>query len=264
MAGIGILLLSWVGMSSGPGGEEEAVAIGFGVSSLVAAVFFLIRALIRRCRSLWSGFVRPGLLIACGTAMFTSVVYMGNVRMGDDETLIALTFLIFPGLLFLVLLLTPARVVQNAFSRGTQEQRWPSVPSNRRRFPAVLLAAVGFLGIGGLHRFYVGKTVTGVIWLCTFGLLYVGTLIDLIRLLVGTFRDEHGWPLLIWYSPDELADYPLGGGFPVKETHAGTGTPRTGTAGTGTISEFRPRPEFEDGACPLPREGGQSPSTIPG
>ena len=36
-----------------------------------------------------------------------------------------------------------------------------------------------FLGLFGVHRFYLGKTVTGIIWFCTGGLFVIGWLADL-------------------------------------------------------------------------------------
>lgn len=40
----------------------------------------------------------------------------------------------------------------------------------------ILLA---FLGVFGLHRFYMGKWITGIVWLLTGGLFFVGWLYDL-------------------------------------------------------------------------------------
>ena len=47
---------------------------------------------------------------------------------------------------------------------------------------AFLLWCMCLLGICGAHRFYLGKWVSGVVWLLTFGLLYIGQLLDLLFL----------------------------------------------------------------------------------
>ncbi len=62
-------------------------------------------------------------------------------------------------------------------------------------------------GFTGSHRFYFGKRVTGTIWLCTFGLLGIGWLIDIFlipsmnrkadrRYLAGPYDYDVPWLLL--------------------------------------------------------------------
>ena len=62
--------------------------------------------------------------------------------------------------------------------------------SHKSKIAALILAI--FLGCLGIHRFYVGKVGTGVIWLLTGGLFVFGWIYDIVKIASGTFTDGAG------------------------------------------------------------------------
>lgn len=62
--------------------------------------------------------------------------------------------------------------------------------SLKSKTAAALLCA--FLGVLGVHRFYVGKIGTGILWLLTGGCFGIGVIIDFIMILCGSFTDKDG------------------------------------------------------------------------
>jgi hypothetical protein len=84
--------------------------------------------------------------------------------------------------------------------------------SDRTR--SVALPTAFLLGVFGAHRFYVGKTGTGLLMLGTFGGLGMWWLYDLILILAGEFRDADGRRVVKWsveegeprHLPGEVSD----------------------------------------------------------
>lgn len=62
--------------------------------------------------------------------------------------------------------------------------------SPKSKIAALLLCI--FLGGIGIHRFYVGKVGTGILYLFTGGLFGIGVLVDIINIACGNFRDNMG------------------------------------------------------------------------
>ena len=62
--------------------------------------------------------------------------------------------------------------------------------SDKDRWTALVICF--FLGIFGGHQFYVGNIGKGLLYVFTGGLFCIGWLIDIICLLMGTFKDSNG------------------------------------------------------------------------
>jgi hypothetical protein len=73
---------------------------------------------------------------------------------------------------------------------------WPTGASSKSRLAALLLC--WFFGIFGVHRFYVGKIGTGILQIITLGGLGIWTLVDFILIIVGSFKDKQGRPVVVW------------------------------------------------------------------
>mgnify|MGYP000184111445 CR=1 FL=1 len=158
--------------------------------------------------------------------------------------------------------------LHGAGRRGIGRPLPPEGVSDRKRLWALLMAFAGLLGVCGLQRFYAGKVVTGVIWLCTFGLAYFGQVWDIVMLALGEFRDRHGRRLLVWQHPGELwyggevgrSAVPQGARFgaatPDDAAGAGPAGDRPG-AGGGGPPEGRPIP------VPMERDSRVSRRSMP-
>lgn len=69
-------------------------------------------------------------------------------------------------------------------------------PSDKNRMTTLLLCV--FAGFLGLHRFYVGRVGSGVLWCVSLGLLSVGWIYDLVMIATGEFVDDQGKRVLYW------------------------------------------------------------------
>jgi hypothetical protein len=225
--GMGLMLVILAGTELRGGAFVLALASGIDLLILSLLCFIMV------CRSTFAGWyrylVRPLLLVGCVQAIVTASILVGSCDIHGPPVSILIFFIIFASILFFVILLTPARVfgapdVMETKPRPAQGEATPSGGfSPCRRLGALLLAFVPFvpfLPLAGLHRFYVGKIGTGILWLFTFGLFGIGQLIDVILIVVGQFKDKNGLPVVIWWNPSKVKR-----GVPQAKVAAAAATP---------------------------------------
>lgn len=70
--------------------------------------------------------------------------------------------------------------------------------SPRSRTVALVLALLMFTVTCGLHRLYVGKFVTFILQLLTLGGLGIWQIIDIVRIISGSFEDAQGRRISDW------------------------------------------------------------------
>jgi TM2 domain-containing membrane protein YozV len=70
---------------------------------------------------------------------------------------------------------------------------YQSAPQQRDWLTTLLLCF--FLGVFGIHRFYTGHILIGVIQLLTLGGCGIWVLVDFIMILTGAYTDAEGRPL---------------------------------------------------------------------
>ena len=64
--------------------------------------------------------------------------------------------------------------------------------SNKKKRTALLLCI--FTGVFGGHYFYVGRFMRGLLAMFTF--LFIGWLLDIIKIMRGRLKDNNGLPLI--------------------------------------------------------------------
>jgi TM2 domain-containing membrane protein YozV len=64
--------------------------------------------------------------------------------------------------------------------------------SDKNWVAVLLLGLLGIFGIAGIDRFYTGSILLGILKLITFGGLGIWTIIDVILVVTGSYKDGNG------------------------------------------------------------------------
>lgn len=70
----------------------------------------------------------------------------------------------------------------------------PTTSSSKSKTVAALLCF--FLGGLGIHRFYTGHIGLGILYLLTGGVFLIGAIVDFVRILLGSYKDNQGRTLV--------------------------------------------------------------------
>ncbi len=256
--GLGLFLCILAGVELR--GDEFGAAVAFGVDSFIFSALCFIMMLRGTFAGWYRYLVRPLILTMSMMTVVTASILMGTWNLHGDEEAIAVFFIIFPNIVFLVVLFLPASLFGGARGEGTQHRTGRLTRAQRgavspcKRIWALVLSLI--FAFPGLHRFYVGKVGTGILWLFTGGLFGVGQIIDIILILMGQFEDKNGLPVSLWWD-DPAISRPIP---PLRPAP----TPNSPTPAVAAAAVMPHQPEPEVAAEPAPEPAPvEPPSSSP-
>jgi hypothetical protein len=250
--GLGLFLT----ISSGVGlhGDEFAVTLAFGIDSLILSLFCFVGIFRSKFNGWYRYIIKPAILLVCVLTVVFSSICMGCINMNDEAFFFLLTLIILPAITFFVIAILPASMFVGSVSKSAgpsaaplkqpamTSPRVPARVSSFKRLWALLLSAGSLFGICGLHRFYVGKIWTGILWFLTAGLFGIGQLIDIIMIIAGHFKDRYGLPLEVWLDEAQSGVKP----DVARPVVPSPGSGRTVDAAAGQAAEKQQVREIED------------------
>ena len=87
------------------------------------------------------------------------------------------------------------RQENNSGTYYSQNNMYPPISPKSRLLALILCITFGVIG---LHRLYVGKIFSSLLYMLTFGLCGIGWIIDIFLIIFGVFKDSNGLPLKQW------------------------------------------------------------------
>ena len=206
--GLFLTILAGVGLH----GDDFAFTLAFGVDSLILSLFCFVGIFRGRFNGWYRYIGKPAILLICVLTVVFSSICLGCLNLHGEDTvfLFLLLLIILPAIAFFLVAMLPASMFVGKVSKPSEfvaaplkqpaevNQKASARVSSFKRLWALLLSAGGIFGICGLHRFYVGKIGTGILWFLTWGVFGIGQLIDVIMISVGQFKDRYGLPLEDW------------------------------------------------------------------
>ncbi len=218
LLGGGILLFFAAGFVGPNDDETIAGCVSAGIGAIMFSIFALVKATQRYLVSWWSSLFKPVLMIALAETALTTAVIASSMTLNGDEEMIVAAVIVFALILFIVIACISNRTMRAILGVRDAPARQAAAPivlpgeaSPRARLWAILLALVyfAFPFLGGLHRMYVGKIGTGLLWLFSLGGFFgIGQIVDIILIAAGQFTDKEGRRLLMWSNPNELQGMP--------------------------------------------------------